>query len=356
MNTAQDFVERMLPRFGVGGANNTSAIGALTPKPCHQLRAARVLDGVTYGYDGQSSNLRNSPASVFWVEYLENRGARREFQLEIDSFLLRVANEFGKISVSGTGSALSCLLLRRAKALDLDVQQNVIRVSGYSHPGLDQTVQTKIKEVSPEEIERFAIRFVEDVHCNDPWYAFDAMHAIDSNRFHLFTSAEWRLINYGYDGHDQRFVGPPTWALLDLEKFTAIDRWCQIHDLPGTDSVLRATPGIVASQFGSSQFSEWLRDASMHAAVLERDSSFELPWLVELLRAQDHAIPAVASARYAYSHEDAFRKSMREIRKKTRQFSRVREVTHATPLWRLFETLRLDLPEGLDSRLIYGTT
>ena len=345
-----EFISRMLARFGLNGTNNRTMTGALPAVPFRPSAADQVISGFTCGYDGDLHNFRGSLSSIFWVEYQPIRSTEaKSFGAELDSFLLRVVDEFGKISVSGTGTALSSLLIRRAAQLGLDVQRNVLAVSGHPAPALDDTVPCKVKDTSLKEIDKFAATFVTETHCHDPWCAFEAMHGFDDTRFHLFGHSTWTVFDYGYDRRRKSFVAPPMWALIDFEKYTAIDRWCRNHGLPGTDCVLRSTPELIASQFGSVQFSEWLRANSARGQTAPAALD-DRTWLIDLIRSCD---PTPAATRQASSR--GLVPAMDNLRKKLRKLSRVRSLAHTTPLWHLFEQLRLDLPSELDGRLLYGT-
>jgi hypothetical protein len=349
--SADEFTSTMLAKFGLNGSNNCPVTGLLPAVASRPSAAEKVLSGVTYGYDGGVNNFRNSLSSVFWIEYQPVKAAAaRDFGTELDRFLLRVADEFGRISVSGTGNALSHLLTSRAARLGLDVQQNVLVVPGHPGPTLDETVPVRIKETSITEIDEFAVRFVTDTHCHDPWCAFEAMHGFDDTRFHLFGYSAWTVFDYGYDERQKSFIGPPMWALLDFEKYTAIDRWCQIHGLPGTDCVLRSTPELIASQFGSAPFNNWLQTNSARTEMAPAALN-DWTWLIELIRSHDPDMPP-AAATYDASH--GLEPTMKELRRKLRKLKRVRPLAHTTPLWCLFEQLRLNLPRELDGRLLYG--
>lgn len=252
---AQKFIDQHLRSYGLNGSEiRSKAVSA--PLGYQEFT---LNNHFQFGYNAQALNKRNSYSCVYWTNYSAPRRPPQTLAREIGSALTTIYELHGPFSLPFTGSLFSYVLIEFTKKMGLPLDVVILSIDNQNE-FLAKKCPAPFREwvVKKEEFEQFTWDFCEATICNDPLIAFYALLGRKSSDYHIYDGGHIRLLNTHFDIYNNQTFGPPNWFLVDNEKFTAINRYLLIKNIPGCPNFFRYTAELFSSYFLYPMMRSWL--------------------------------------------------------------------------------------------------
>jgi len=346
------FIAANLQTFGLLGDNNLLA-------PDRRDEASGIAREFTlgnhfkFGFDGIAFNDRRLAASRYWVEYGAPSREHEGFQREFRRAIAQIHANYGTFSVTSTKSYIASTVAREARDMELDFKLIAIDIEGFNPVRIEDAARTERHSVSWERFCEFALNFSRAGGCSDPWIALEAFHGELSQVPHIYDGAELRLINNNFDTATKVAVGPLDWALVDNEKFTAINRYLLAENKPGIPQILRWSPELIAAQLDSPAYRDWLKRAQ-HASAASADIRVNKTARMQLMTDSYPGLQVTAT--FSNDRRDPrLKEQMKLLRRRMRNSAPGRRMQHRYPLSRLAALLGIAIEPRLLAKLdLYG--
>lgn len=354
MTSPSQFIAAHLHLFGLGGANNEIPVEVdLGPLPSCDLVFTKS-NHFRWGFGGMAFNRRLRGVERYWTDYGRPVRPHQGFRRELVQAMQEIAGEYGRISITADGGYITEIAMAAARTANVAYEQVVVEVEGFAAPTVDLSVQTRIHRISQTQLQDFAEAFSHNAGCSDAWLALEALHGTLSPLPHVYDGSEIRLVNNAYDERRQAICSPANWSLVDSEQFTAINRHLILANRPGVPSLLRWSPELMASQFDSVQWREWLRVSSRPMAPAARTTWLNQAARLQLARESFPGVPMTVSMG-ARRNDPAFAQFMRRIALRMSRRDLSFGSQHCWPLDRLAARLGVtfEFPFG-KYREVYG--
>jgi hypothetical protein len=352
MSNTAGFIREHVGKFGLLGTNNRVPDDIERPVLSPPIFELTKDNHFRFGYDGGEYNNRNSSSANYWVEYGRPSRTHQGFVAELRRAIAQAYETHGALSVSNSGNAISRVVIALAKEMGILLEQITVDIEGYAVPAHDKSVPHSRYVVTWEALAEFAEKFSLISGCADPWIALEAFHGQVSSKAHVYSNARLHLANHNFDGIKNDVIGPPTWAVVEYEQATAVDRWLLGERRVGIPRIMFWSPELIAAQLDSSIWRDRIRRASLVPPEIPpseiRFTSFELC---------KSAFPSLGMARSAEGarKDQSLSNTMSQLRTHLRRLNPGCNTTHYLPLHRVLALLQIDYDFAFDfSTEIYG--